>query len=95
MYTDDFSRKTRQGFNILAKYVDDKQGIVIVVVKRANDYVVGWNYDEEDGQWGQGFYDFDSQQEAEQFLLDRYKSRYRLKKTRDSKVKKIYTVKLK
>lgn len=73
----EFSKKTKQGYKILEKYEDAIYGLPVVVVKRDNDYAVGFNYNEDDGQWQQGHYDFESKENAIQYIKDRYMNKVR------------------
>lgn len=50
----DYSKKTRQGYDVIEMYRDG--GRIHAIVKRQNDYVVALGYDESDGTWAQGRY---------------------------------------
>lgn len=52
---DDFSKQSKQGFKIIEKYKDG--GRIHAILKRANDFVVAYGYDEHTGEWAQGRYD--------------------------------------
>lgn len=50
----DYSRQTKQGYEVVEIYRDG--GRLHAIVKRANDYVVALGYDTSDGTWAQGRY---------------------------------------
>ena len=78
----DYSKITELGYPIIAKYKDGNR--IHVIVKRSRDYVVGLGYDESDGEWSQGRYDFPTFESAEKGLFE---EKGRLTKIGDSKVK--------
>lgn len=54
MKDEDFSKKTKQGFEVVEMYRDG--GRLHAIVKRSSDYVVALGYDTSDGTWAQGRY---------------------------------------
>lgn len=64
----DFSKKTKQGYDVLEMYRDG--GRLHVIFKRANDYGVALGYDTTDGQWAQGMYDYSTLNEAREALKE-------------------------
>lgn len=58
----DFSKQTKQGYQVLEMYRDG--GRLHVIFKRANDYGIGLGYDTTDGQWAQGMYDYTTLEKA-------------------------------
>lgn len=64
----DFSKKTKQGYDVLEMYRDG--GRLHVIFKRANDYGVALGYDTTDGQWAQGMYDYSTLEEAREALKE-------------------------
>lgn len=50
----DYSRQTKQGYEVVEIYRDG--GRLHAIVKRVNDYVVALGYDTSDGTWAQGRY---------------------------------------
>lgn len=63
----DYSKKTSQGYDVVAMYRDG--GRLHAILKRANDYVVAYGYDTTDGTWAQGDYDAKSFDEAVEWLM--------------------------
>lgn len=53
----------------------DKYGHDIAIVKRQKDYVVAIGYDVKEGTWVQGRYDFPTQESAQEYIDEKYKSR--------------------
>lgn len=51
---EDFSKKTKQGYDVIEMYRDG--GRLHAIVKRGSDYVVALGYDTSDGTWAQGRY---------------------------------------
>lgn len=72
----DFSKESHQGFKILAKFKEGNR--MHVIVKRSNDYVVGAGYDESDGYWAQGHYNFSTYDKALKFLKEDYPNAYKI-----------------
>ena len=64
----DFSKKTKQGYDVLEMYRDG--GRLHAIFKRANDYGVALGYDTTDGQWAQGMYDYSTLNEAREALKE-------------------------
>lgn len=85
---DDFSRKDKQGHPIETVYEDENKNIYIVVVYRPslNDYAVGYGYDINAGDWKQGYYGFNSKEEAKRYVERNYGNKYNLRKIKDSKL---------
>lgn len=54
MKDEDFSKKTKQGYDVIEMYRDG--GRLHAIVKRGSDYVVALGYDTSDGTWAQGRY---------------------------------------
>lgn len=54
MKDEDFSKKTKQGYDVIEMYRDG--GRLHAIVKRSSDYVVALGYDTSDGTWAQGRY---------------------------------------
>lgn len=50
----DFSKKSKQGYDVIEMYRDRSR--LHAILKRANDYVVAYGYDTTDGTWAQGRY---------------------------------------
>ena len=64
----DYSKKTSQGYDVVAMYRDG--GRLHVIFKRANDYGIGLGYDTTDGEWAQGRYDFSTLEKARDALME-------------------------
>lgn len=64
----DFSKKTKQGYDVLEMYRDG--GRLHAIFKRANDYGVALGYDTTDGQWAQGMYDYTTLEKARKALME-------------------------
>jgi hypothetical protein len=64
----DFSKQTKQGYQVLEMYRDG--GRLHVIFKRANDFGIGLGYDTTDGQWAQGRYDFSTLEKARKALME-------------------------
>lgn len=58
----DYSKETALGYKIVAKI--QHPHFTHVIVKRDNDYAVGYRYDETDGTWAQGVYGYDNVDDA-------------------------------
>ena len=63
-----YDKETKQGFPIIAKYIDG--GRIHVIAKRARDYIIGLGYDENSGTWNQGRYDLPTFEKAENALFE-------------------------
>lgn len=63
-----FTNQTKQGYQVIETYRDG--GRLHVIFKRANDYGVGLGYDELDGQWAQGMYDYRTLDDAREALKE-------------------------
>lgn len=63
---EDFSKKTKQGFDVIELYRDG--GRLHAIFKRSNDYGIAFGYDTSDGQWAQGMYDYGSVEAARSAL---------------------------
>ena len=63
-----FTNQTKQGYQVIETYRDG--GRLHIIFKRANDYGVGLGYDELDGQWAQGMYDYRTLDEAREALKE-------------------------
>lgn len=68
MKDEDFSKKTKQGYDVVEMYRDG--GRLHVIFKRANDFGIGLGYDTTDGQWSQGRYDFSTLEKARKALME-------------------------
>lgn len=72
-----FATKTKAGWEVKAIYENDN-GRKFAIVYRENcpfpdrHYAMGAGYDTQCGVWGQGYYDFKSEEDATEFLFDRY-----------------------
>lgn len=64
----DFSKKTKQGYDVLEMYRDG--GRLHAIFKRANDYGIALGYDTTDGQWAQGMYDYTTLEKARKALME-------------------------
>lgn len=72
---DEFIEKDSQGHEVKKLYTSDKGRTYVIVYKdETKDFAVGAGYDIRDGKWQQGYYDFKTFDEAEEFLHDRYSS---------------------
>lgn len=69
--------ETKFGHRIVDRFVDS-YGTVYVIVERvrgvlySTDYILGCDYDDENGCWQQGYYDFSTKYKAEKFLKQNY-----------------------
>ena len=77
---DRFGDKTSQGYDVIERYrVTRAPHGEVAIVQRPpkkyfpGDYVVAWGYDAYDGTWAQGHYDFDTLDEAREFVEEEYK----------------------
>lgn len=70
-----FVDKTAQGYEVKELYQDkrDRRIHVIAYRPKQNDYIVGLGYSLDDGTWNQGRYDFETLDEAIDYLFDNYK----------------------
>lgn len=79
----DYKWKTKQGYEVIEKYVDPTYGdlnLIIAIIERKPqgsgrrnaDYVVAWHYNEKDGSWAQGHYDFSSLKSAREYVKQTY-----------------------
>jgi hypothetical protein len=73
----DFNEVSAQGYPVVKLYPSGTVAATdqpIAILNRPNygDYVVAWGYDPSDGTWGQGHYNFDSEDEANAFVDERY-----------------------
>lgn len=72
---DEFIERDSQGHEVKKLYTSDKGRTYVIVYKdETKDFAVGAGYDIRDGKWQQGYYDFKTFDEAEEFLHDRYSS---------------------
>ena len=65
-----FTQTTKQGYPIIESY--KKGDACFVIVKRAYDYAWGAYYDESDGVWAHGHYDYLDLKKARKDLLNMY-----------------------
>lgn len=97
---DRFGDKTSQGYDVIERYrVTRAPHGEVAIVKRPpkkyfpGDYVVAWGYDAYDGTWAQGHYDFDTLDEAREYVEEEYKGARRMASARrnaESKMGKYY-----
>ncbi len=71
MAQDKYKNFTAHGDKVLS-IVKDRDDRNIAIIQRKNDFVVAARYDTTDGQWGQGFYDFKTLEDAEKYREDQY-----------------------
>lgn len=73
---ENFQGKTADNYEVLGIYKADPRKtdkpVAIIHRQPSKDFVVAWNYDIFDGTWGQGYYGFDTQDEAYSFASKRY-----------------------
>lgn len=74
-----FSKKSKQGWEIVAMY-QESSGRKYAIIKKPDrwfesgfGYIVALGYDESDGQWAQGVYDFATFEKAKNYLFNKYK----------------------
>lgn len=86
---DRFGDKTSQGYDVIERYrVTRAPHGEVAIVQRPpkkyfpGDYVVAWGYDAYDGTWAQGHYDFDTIDEAREFVEEEYKGARRMASAR-------------
>lgn len=86
---DRFGDKTSQGYDVIERYrVTRAPHGEVAIVKRPpqkyfpGDYVVAWGYDAYDGTWAQGHYDFDTLDEAREYVEEEYKGARRMASAR-------------
>lgn len=69
-----FNEKTANGYQILTKLYDENEHRTHVIIKRQMswgvDYAIGYGYDETDGTWAQGSYDYALYEDALNELLE-------------------------
>ncbi len=71
-----FYRETKFGYRIVKRFIDTNGRRYVIVhrqTKVVDDYAVGCGYDEKDGLWAQGYYDFTTAYEAEEYLKQHYR----------------------
>jgi len=80
-----YKDKTKQGFEVVKLYEDLRDNRLHAIVRRNNkDYVVGVGYSPDDGTWNQGYYDFESLAEAEEFLTSNYRVKRYIKDSKSN-----------
>ena len=62
---------TADGYAVL-QITKDANKRNIAILQRPQDFVVAVGYDTRDGTWKQGFYDFETQKQAEEFMEKNY-----------------------
>lgn len=68
----DYSKKTKAGWDIIMTK-SEASGRKFIVGKKGSNYFVGAGYNADDGEWGQGYYDFETKDEAIKFLKSNYR----------------------
>lgn len=65
-----YKERTRAGHKIVKKGWARKTGRYYIIFYREinKDYNIGLNYNEFNGEWGQGVYDFKTQEEAQEWI---------------------------
>lgn len=65
----DYSRQTKQGYEIKARYKEGDREHIVFYRESAGDYAIGYGYNEESGDWAQGTYDIPDFLKAERELI--------------------------
>lgn len=68
---EDFDTETKQGQKIIKMFKDLDDGRIHIIGKKNSQwepFFIGLGYDFRDGTWGQGVYDFETAEEAEEWL---------------------------
>lgn len=66
---EDYSRQTKHGYPIKARYKEDDREHIIFYRESVGDYAIGYGYNEESGDWVQGTYDIPDFLNAERELI--------------------------
>ena len=79
MKDEEFITKTKDGYEVITIYENEK-GRKYVIAKKdgipGKEFFVGAGYDTADGTWGQGYYDFKSEEEAADWLKKQYEKKW-------------------
>lgn len=65
---EDFRYKTAKGHPIMRTFETVYGQTVIVAKRRQDNFLIGQDYNQWDGTWGQGIYDFSSEEEAVKYI---------------------------
>ena len=68
-----FLTTSKMGFEVKKLYQNGKGRLYVIVYRpKSNDYALGAGYDLTTGYWAQGYYDFLNQEDAVNYLFDKY-----------------------
>lgn len=62
MADNDFTTKTKDGYTIISRLKSSSS--THIIMQRADDFAIGYYYNESDGTWGHGAYGFKSESDA-------------------------------
>ena len=65
-----YSSKTKMGWDIISTFKKGNNVYVVVRRNENNDFAWGSYYNEEEGTWGQGHYDYDNPKQAEEDMME-------------------------
>ena len=59
----EYRERTKHGYDV--ENIVTHNGREYAIVKRGKEFILGFGYDEKTGEWGQGYYGYDSYEKAE------------------------------
>ena len=65
----EFSNITAQGYEVIAIFGENND-YTVIYRPSTKDYIVAWEYNENDGTWSQGHYGFESYKDCVNWIYD-------------------------